>query len=323
MKKWTLEKLQEEALKYDTRTEFFKNSSGYLVASRRGILDQICSHMKESKTAPWTNEELALEAKKYDNRTVFSKKSKGAYLAAYKRGLLDQICSHMGYICHPWTNEELALEALKYSTVKEFQKNNNPAYQVARRRGLLKNICNHMKLLCRQWTDQQLQEEALKYNTKVSFRNANDSAYQLVIRRDIADKIFSHMKPATNTSAPETSLFDVIRAIFPKAQKLVDNKVKIEGKNHIHRFDIDIYVPELRKGIEFDGIFSHSFKGLKWGRPHWPDEDLKIYHELKDQWFLTKGIKILHIKEVDWNSNKQACIDKCLAFLGVEQKKVA
>ena len=36
------------------------------------------------------------------------------------------------------------------------------------------------------------------------------------------------------------------------------------------------------------------------GKKLWSDEDIRNYHEIKDAWFATKGIKILHIKEEEW-----------------------
>ena len=94
-------------------------------------------------------------------------------------------------------------------------------------------------------------------------------------------------------------------------------KVKIKIKPHIQRFEIDIYVPELNKGIEFDGTYHHSFDGLRRSRKHWPVKDVKNYHKIKDSWFLSTGIEILHIKEKDWMENKEKCIKKCFDFLGV------
>ena len=44
---WTKEKCAEEALKYNTKSEFEKNSpSAYVNAGKFGWRDEICSHMK-------------------------------------------------------------------------------------------------------------------------------------------------------------------------------------------------------------------------------------------------------------------------------------
>ncbi len=86
--------LKYEALKYDSRYKFQKgNASAYYKALRRGILDDICSHMK--KQFRWTEELLRNEALKYNNRSDFDKNSGGAYKTASKMGLLDSITEHM------------------------------------------------------------------------------------------------------------------------------------------------------------------------------------------------------------------------------------
>ena len=47
---WTKERCQEEALKYESRLDFAKNSGGaYYKASKNNWLNDICSHMKSSK----------------------------------------------------------------------------------------------------------------------------------------------------------------------------------------------------------------------------------------------------------------------------------
>ena len=48
--KWTDEMLREEALKYDSRTEFSKaNRSAYSIAAKRGIIDALCQHMERRR----------------------------------------------------------------------------------------------------------------------------------------------------------------------------------------------------------------------------------------------------------------------------------
>ena len=110
---WTFDRLQAEALKYETRTTFFKTSgSAYNAAVNQSIFDEICSHMTFVRS-DWTYETLVVEALRYETRVTFQKGSKGAYLSAFRRGLLDEICGHMEYIHTRWTDEMLTAEALK------------------------------------------------------------------------------------------------------------------------------------------------------------------------------------------------------------------
>lgn len=88
---WTEEKLHTEALKYQTRVEFAKESrAAYSAANARGILDKICSHM-ESQLTFWTEESIAKEANKYSTRLEFSNNSRSAYESARSCGILDEI----------------------------------------------------------------------------------------------------------------------------------------------------------------------------------------------------------------------------------------
>lgn len=60
--------------------------------------------------------------------------------------------------------------------------------------------------------------------------------------------------------------------------------------------EIDIYLPELRAGIEYDGRFFHD------------SDSSKKKEQIKDRFFEKKGIKIYRIKEGDINSSKNNVI---------------
>ena len=124
-----------------------------------------------------------------------------------------------------------------------------------------------------------------------------------------------NLKKSKSISFAEKELFDIIKTIHPNAKKFRDQRVKIKGKPYIKGFEIDILVDKL--GIEFDGTYWHSFKIMRAhkSKKKWSDNDIKNYPTLKDNWFATKGIEILHIKEKDWKKDKQTCIQKCLDFL--------
>ena len=118
-------------------------------------------------------------------------------------------------------------------------------------------------------------------------------------------------------SKAEIELSDIIRSLYSGTTKKRDRGVTISGKPYIQGFEIDIFVPELNRGIEYDGKYYHSYERMRADpdKALWSDDDIRSYHKLKDDWFETKGIQILHIKEEEWNLDKEACIKRCLAFL--------
>ena len=145
----------------------------------------------------------------------------------------------------------------------------------------------------KKWTKELLQEEALKYNTRGTFRSGNAAAAMASVRWGIFDEICSHMLPAWQISSGENSTL------------------------YIRGFDVDIFVPELNKGIEFDGTYWHSFEKMRSDpkRKNWPDEDILSYHQIKDDYFFSRGIKIIHITDKEWMKDKEKCVKKCLTFL--------
>lgn len=95
VKKWTKEKIVEEALKYNKRSEFKKNSGAYQAALTSKIINEVCSHMNTPQRTQWSKELAHYEALKYENNVDFYKFSKNAYVVARKYGWLDDIRTHM------------------------------------------------------------------------------------------------------------------------------------------------------------------------------------------------------------------------------------
>ena len=249
-------------------------------------------------------------------------------------GILEKICTHMKPNTKigetnpnfKYTDEHIKIVASQYNNRYDFQKYSPGEYSAAYKRSILDEVCSHMNASATEaWLPKEIFEEAKKYSTRSDFFECAPGAYKAAMRLNILEEVCSHMKMSRNTSKPETELLNILKKYFPDLIKKTF-KVSIPGKPHVHRFQVDILDLENRLGIEFDGKYHHSEKFLiktktKCG---WPIEDAINYHEIKDSSILNcHGITILHIKEVDWNSNRQVCIDKCLAFLGIEQKKVA
>ena len=80
-------------------------------------------------------------------------------------------------------------------------------------------------------------------------------------------------------SGREIQLLQFIKSIY-------DNEVIESYRDGL---EIDIYLPDLKLGFEFNGLYWHCEK--------WKD---KNYHLEKNNYFKSKGINILHIWEDDW-----------------------
>src|SRR4051812_9849898 len=98
---WTKENCQKEALKYNSRTEFKKNSIGaYDKARDNNWVNEICSHMTGGKkhNGYWTKDKCQIEALKYKSRSEFKKNSPSAFNSSKRNKWLNQMCSHMKLI---------------------------------------------------------------------------------------------------------------------------------------------------------------------------------------------------------------------------------
>lgn len=96
-------------------------------------------------------------------------------------------------------------------------------------------------------------------------------------------------------SSGEDELFDYIKSLNPNLT------IKRHTKSIIKPQEIDIYIPELKLAIEFNGVYWHSTKHIL----------EKNYHLNKTKACEEKGIWLIHIWEWDWIKNK----DKVKLFL--------
>jgi hypothetical protein len=75
--------------------------------------------------------------------------------------------------------------------------------------------------------------------------------------------------------------------------------------------EIDIYLPELNLGFEFNGLYFHSNKFKE-----------KNYHLNKTDYFKEKGIRIIHIWEDDWVLRKEIVKSQISNLFKINNEKI-
>ena len=141
---WTKEKCYEEALKYNSRTEFMNGCpSAFNSSHKNKWIDDVCSHMM-LKQKNWKDKEVCRQdALKYDTRYEYYAGSCSSYDSARRNGWLNEICSHMIELRKPkgyWTLENSITEAKKYNKSNELKKNNASVYKIMCKNKLIKNF---------------------------------------------------------------------------------------------------------------------------------------------------------------------------------------
>ena len=104
-----------------------------------------------------------------------------------------------------------------------------------------------------------------------------------------------------STSIKENNLLDYIKSIY---------KGQIE-QSYREKVEIDIYLPELKLGFEFNGLYWHSDKFRD-----------KEFHSRKTIYFKEKGIRIIHIWEDDWLHKNEIIKSQINNWLKINQEKI-
>lgn len=187
MKHWDYDTCHEEAMKYNSRSEFATNSSAsYKVACKNGWLDNyIWFESKHKPNGYWNRETCLEEAKKYKSKAEFQQKCGSAYVTAKKNGWINDYTWFERPVVHnkKWTYETCLEEAKKYKTKTEFRNLSSGAYNVAYKNGWFIDYTwleDGNKIAVenrRKWNKETCYEEAKKYKSKVEFRKLSSGAY--------------------------------------------------------------------------------------------------------------------------------------------------
>jgi hypothetical protein len=196
---WTKERCVEEARKYTTRNEWYKNGKGSYVKSKvNGWYDECTAHMAPNKNKPkgyWTKERCIEDALRYSSRKEWS--SQSSYNAAKKNGWVEECASHMVKKINIWKDKERCLEVAKrHGSIRQWQLNHSTSYSMAKKNGWFDECIAHMvptKHPSRYWTKERCMEDALRYSNKTEWLKQNAKCYQAANRNGWLKECTVHM----------------------------------------------------------------------------------------------------------------------------------
>ncbi len=148
--KWTEDAIRQEALKYNTLSDFYKYSASALNRAKqlgKDFYKDVTSHMS-SKVRYLTDDEVLQIAKKFKTKKDFLSGDRRAYNIARRRGndFFNKVTAHMSPLRKKWDEDSIRQEALKFQSKKEFANKSGSAYSLARSKGLdfFNSVTQHM-----------------------------------------------------------------------------------------------------------------------------------------------------------------------------------
>lgn len=132
----------------------------------------------------------------------------------------------------------------------------------------------------------------------------NKRVYQT--RREFSVEKCTYCNPigSFSISGEEKKLMDFIKENY--------NNEVLENKKIIHPYEIDIYLPDLKLGFEFNGLYWHSELYKE-----------NNYHFNKTELAEQQGIKLIQIYEDDWLYKQDIVKSRILNTIGKSEKIMA
>jgi hypothetical protein len=219
-----------------------------------------------------------------------------------------------------YTKDQCFEIAKTFKSREEWKKGHPASYKCARLAGWYSECVESLpKLTGKSNTISKCQALARQYKTIGDWRKFSPSSYTYASRKRWISECCEHMVHSTREHSIEKDILRMVKAQIPSAKTA---RFKVEEVQYLAKtFELDIYIPTLNKGIEFDGKYWHSQTALEKRFPKWTKKEVSQYHEIKDSFFASIGISVLHIKEEDWLSNRSAQISKMFNFIGERNAK--
>jgi len=154
---------------------------------------------------------------------------------------------------------------------------------------------NYIRLL----VDEKLNEFRCDCDVNHIFKISSDNFYK---RIESNNPLCTICYPIGNSvSIKEDELFKFINSVY--SGEVI--------QSYRDGLEIDIYIPDLKLGFEFNGLFWHSNRYRE-----------NNYHLEKSKYFSERGIRIIHIWEDDWDNRVEILKSMIKNILGVSISKI-
>jgi hypothetical protein len=191
---------------------------------------------------------------------------------------------------HPWMNNEIHKK-----TIESFYKNY--------KKRITDNIDNDKFSFI---GFEKGDKTNLNFNCINCKSNFTILTYQFYYRIKNNNSICTKCFPISESSSiDQIELFNLINENY-------NGKIELNNKNTIKPYEIDIYLPDLKIGFEFNGVFWHSDKFKS-----------KDYHLKKYKKSTENNIRLYTIWEDDWTIKREICESFILNKLGKSIKIMA
>lgn len=156
----------------------------------------------------------------------------------------------------------------------------------------------------RKESDLKLLSEEMKrsyqtvYDTKIKLFGKNIPVLSEEQREQM--KKYFEQTEKWGTSVAEKEVVDFIRSIYK-------GEVTENDRSAIYPKELDVYVPEKKFAVEYDGLFWHSEGG----------ECFADYHLKKTSECMKRGIRLLHVYENEWRDKQDIVKSMIASALGI------
>lgn len=171
------------------------------------------------------------------------------------------------------------------------------------------------KKVCKSNIELFIKKSNIKHNNKYSYKNSNYNGSKNEI--EIYCDVHGVFKQSPNnhlrgTGCPKCNRFNLKQLELSEfIINNIDSEILLNNREVLNGKEIDIYIPNLKIGFEFNGLYWHSekYKGSK-------------YHLNKTKKCIGSNIDLVHIWEDDWDNKKDIVKSMILNKIGVTKNKI-